>query len=335
MKHLLSRRGPGTARINLVGIIAFFISLLPCMDAAGADVVDRIVAIVNNDVISLYELEKHALPYVNKIKASDYPPSQETALIKKLMIKMLNELIDLKLAEQELEKLKIKVSDQEVDRTIKRMVDARGYTQEQLKEGLEAEGMTMEDYRERIKKQLERRKLVNKEVRSKIVITREDVEKYFEENKSKYTGEKKVRLRNIVLKKPEDEKDREVALNQMNEILSELNNGKSFQTMATLYSDSAFATEGGDLGFFKYSDLSPDLKERLKGKKAGDHTEVMDTDYGYQIFYVDEIVEAREKRLEEVAPEIEDILYNKIIDQEYQAWLKHLRSSSHIKVIEG
>ena len=72
------------------------------------------------------------------------------------------------------------------------MKEARSFTDEQLREGLAAQGLTMEEYRKEIESQILRTKLVNREVKSKIVITQEDIKAYYETHKQKYAGEQKI-----------------------------------------------------------------------------------------------------------------------------------------------
>jgi len=193
----------------------------------------------------------------------------------------------------------------------------------------------MEEYRKQTKEQLLRRKLIIREVRSKIVITQEDVKAYYEGNIDAYQGEKKYHLRNIIMTVSpltSDEKKREV-LARMQEIWAELQQGKDFAAMARMYSQSRLASEGGDLGFFELDELSPQLKEEIQKLKTGEFTPVVLTDAGYQILYVEELVETPGKSLEELAPEITEKLYNEIVDKKYQAWLEELRSRSYIKII--
>ena len=79
----------------------------------------------------------------------------------------------------------------EINNAIERFKESRQFTDEQLRQGLESQGMTMEDYRKEIQEQILRSKLVNREVKAKIVITKEDIKKYYESHREKYAGEKK------------------------------------------------------------------------------------------------------------------------------------------------
>ncbi|MBW2443445.1 MAG: SurA N-terminal domain-containing protein, partial [Deltaproteobacteria bacterium] len=138
------------------------------------ELVDRIVAVVNNDIITLYDLNRAFAPYVKNIKALQYPPEKERQTLFKVRQDILNQLIDRILANQQIKRGQITVSQNEIDNTIERFKESRQLTDEQLRLGLESQGMSMEDYRKEIEEQILRAKLVNREVKAKIVITKED-----------------------------------------------------------------------------------------------------------------------------------------------------------------
>jgi peptidyl-prolyl cis-trans isomerase SurA len=300
-----------------------------------AEIVDRIVAIVNNEVISLYELNQIARPYFERIKSSQYPVDVEKKLMFEVRQKILKQLIDQKLTDQELERLNISVGDKEIENAIERLKESKFITDEQLREALAKEGLTYEQYRGQTKKQIQRAKLVNLEVRSKIVITEEDIKAYYDSHKAEFVGEKKFHLRNMHMRVPSyaSYDDRQIALKMMQTARLELESGKSIEAVVQEFTASASRVDGGDLGFFKLEDLAPRLQELIKDMKAGDLTPVLEMDFGFQIVYVDEIVESGGKSLEEAKTGIQSKLYEQIVDEKYSSWLQALRDRSHIKIV--
>ena len=141
---------------------------------------------------------------------------------------------------------------------------------------------------------------------------------------------------NIIIKMPlfADETEKDKIKARMEEILTELNAGKSFETMAETYSKSSPDTGGGDLGLFRLDELSPQLQNTIKEMNAGEFTPVLDTELGFQIFFIKEIVKTSGKPLEEVTPEIEKILFNEVVEKKFQSWLEELRNQSAIKIIK-
>jgi peptidyl-prolyl cis-trans isomerase SurA len=304
------------------------------MDAA--EIVDRIVAVVNNDIVTLTELKRQMAPFEAKILEMGYPAGQQREMLAQVRADMIDKLIDQRLTDQEIERYRIKVSEAEIDDALERIKAQNYFTDDDLIAALNNEGITMAEYREGIKNQMLRTNLVNYRIRSQIVITVEDARKYYDAHMEDYMGETKYHLRNIIMKASsyagQDEKAD--VRSEMEAVLEKLKAGKSFAAMAAIYSESSLASKGGDLGMFRLADVSPQLQEALKDLAPGEFTPVLDTDQGFQIFYVEDIVQAETKAFEDVQPEIEKQLYNEVINQRLQTWLQELRETSHIKIYE-
>ncbi|MEZ4525926.1 MAG: SurA N-terminal domain-containing protein [Desulfobacterales bacterium] len=302
---------------------------------AQCEVVDRVVAVVNDDIVSLTELNRFAAPYAEKIREADYSDEKKGEMLFKLREDILSQLIDQKLTDQEARRANISVSEKEVDNAIERVKQAGSYSDAQLREGLKKEGLTMEEYRSRIKEQILRTKLVNLEVKSKIVLTEDEVKKYYEEHREEYQGGKKYRLRNILLSVPSfaEESEKNEIRKRMESIVKAFKKGTSFATLAREFSESSHAEEGGYLGEFPFDGISPQLKSALFDLREGDITGILDTEQGFQIFFIEKIISASDKTLEEATIEIEEKLYNEVINKQFRTWLEDLRKRSYIRII--
>ena len=321
---------------GLLGICIFTSILLGGgVYAQEPEVIDRIVAVVNSDIITLYDLNRAFKPYEENIKALQYAPERERQTLFQVRKDLLDQLIDSKLADQETARAQITVSESDIDRAIERMKEARSITDEQLREGLASQGMTMEEYRKELKEQLLRARLVNREVKSKIVITSEDIKAYYDSHQDEYAGEKKYYLYNIFARvNPEAGiSEREEALRQIKNASARLNQGLSFEELVNQLKDSSSRVQGTDLGLFRLEELSEQLQRAIAKLKAGEISEVLDTDFGFQIIYVQKIQETSTKSLDEIQSEIGEILYNEAVDNRYQDWLDELRKRSLIKII--
>jgi peptidyl-prolyl cis-trans isomerase SurA len=326
-----------------IAIIVFSASLLflaggsipmPAL-AAEAAVVDRIVAVVNEDVITLYDMETLMRPLIQNIKSQRLPPEREAQALAQLRTDMLNNLIDTKLTEQEVKRHKITISEEEIENYIRRVKQHRSTTDEQLRGILAEQGMTLEDYRNEVKLQLQRTKLVNREVRSKVVITEAEIKAYYEKNKAKYGGGTQYHLWNLFvrLSAQASAAQLEAAQNLLEQALAELKRGRPFQEIVRITAARPSAVQGADLGLFRIEELTPRLREAVRELKAGQFSPVVETDFGYQIVFVEEIKETASRPLAQVEAEIQDILFRERVDGRFVAWLSDLRRRSHIKVM--
>jgi len=300
--------------------------------AQKSELVDRIVAVVNGDIVTLYDLNRAFKPYEVNIKALRYPPEQERQTLFQVRSDVLNQLIDSQLADQQVKRYQISVTQKEIDTTIERLKEARSFTDEQLRQGLAAQGLTMEEYRKEIESQILRTKLVNREVKSKIVITKDDIKAYYETHKQKYAGSRKYYLWNIFIKASDYERD--AALKEIQAVEAKLKQGASFEALVKQLNESSSPAKGTDLGLYRRDELSAQLQKVVENLKAGEYSQVLETNFGYQIIYVQDIQETPPKPLEELETDIKQILYNEYVDNRYQEWLGEMRARSYIKIIQ-
>ncbi|MDY6824826.1 MAG: SurA N-terminal domain-containing protein [Thermodesulfobacteriota bacterium] len=341
---MLYKRWMGS--LSMLVLILWVMAILPAMaannevnhseDNPDAEMVDRIVAVVNDEIILLSELEKTLTPYREAIAERDLPPETEKKLLYKTREDILKQLIDRELTRQQAEKLGITVDKAQVDSTLEKMKQSMQTTEEQLREMLAREGYTLAEYRQHIRDQLLRDRLVMREIKAKTIVTKEDIQAYYKDNYEKYGGTTKYHLRNIIMQHPSEAPAMEALETveaQMAAIHKKLENGGDFAALAKQYSQSSFAEEGGDLGLFAIDDLAPGIKEAVKDKSPGTFTDVLKTGQGYQIFYVEDVVEAGAEPLEAVEKEIRDKLYKEKLDKRFDEWVEALREKSHIQII--
>ena len=315
--------------------IVTFIALPSSAFTQEMELIDRIVAVVNSDIITLYDLNRAFKPYEENIKALRYSPDKERETLFQVRKDLLDQLIDSKLADQEIERYQITVSEGDIDRTIERLKEARSFTDEQLREGLARQGMTMEEYRKEIKEQILRTKLVNREVKSKIVITEEDVKAYYDSHQDQYAGEKKYYLYNLFvrLSPGSGASEKEEAIREIEDVSAKLNQDLTFEELVNQLKNSTSRVQGTDLGLYSLEELSEQLRGAVAKLKAGEFSQVLDTEFGPQIIYVQKIQETTAKSLDDIEAEIEEILYNESVDNRYRDWLDELRKRSLIKII--
>jgi peptidyl-prolyl cis-trans isomerase SurA len=323
-------------KIILFSILIFLSGVHLYGRLCGAEVVDRVVAVVNEDIVSLSELTRAVQPYADKIKSLGYSLEKEREILFKVREDMLDQIINQKLTDQESKKYKLSVSEKEIDNALERFKEANHYTDEDLRSALAKDKISMEEYRDKVKENILRAKLLNIEVKSKIVITRDDIKSYYENHKNMYQGEKRYHLQNMVKKADYSlgADDKKAILLIMEEIYTILKNGQPFDKVSRDYSGASHDIRSFDLGVFKPGELSQKVQDAIKGLKSGECTKVLETEIGYQIIYIQDIEEKPGKSFDEAASEIEDILFREIVDKKFLSWIDALKQKSHIKIIK-
>ncbi len=318
---------------GLLGLMVMIMLMVTIVPYASAEVCNRIVAIVNDDVITLYELNKKMRellgvdPQILREKNND----QYFAVRQQVLELLINE----KIAQKKIEELGIKVSSKEVDDAIEKIKHDNKLTQEDLIATLKSQGMTLEAYKEKVKRDLERLRLIQYEVKSKIIIKEEDLKKYYGEHLDKFRTEKKMRLAMIFLpaKHPGDENELQNLMVKAMEIKKMLNKGEDFGKLAKTFSGGPGASEGGDIGEFNPEELDPAIRKAIKDVPEGGVSKPIIRANGVQIIKVINKYEKGVRPFEEVKDAIYATLYKEEINKRYTAWINELRAKAYTKII--
>jgi len=298
-----------------------------------AEVCNRVVAVVNNDVITLYELN-------NRMKEMTGVPVEELmqkneAMYRDARQKILEVLIDERIAQAKIKELRIQVSERQVDNFLEKLKRDNQLTQEDLVAGLEKEGLSYEKYRERVRKDLERSQLVEYEVRSKIIIRDEAIQKYYEDHKGTFGVAEKVHLAGIFLmrKNLKSEEEMRELYKKAQDISAKLKAGADFGQMAGTYSEGPGAKQGGDLGQFTVDHLEAGLKSVVEALPEGGISDPLVRPNGIQIIKVVKKETGKIRSLEEMKEAIYGILYQEEVNRRYQTWIKELRENAYTRVV--
>ncbi|MCP4672519.1 MAG: parvulin peptidyl-prolyl isomerase [Desulfobacula sp.] len=307
---------------NRIVLLLLTMGLIFC-GSPSAEVVDKIVAIVDNDIITLVQLNMGTANYRKQIDAGSYSEDQKKIMIKDVNENILNNLIDQSLTHQEAQKYRIAVSENEINRSMENVMRSNAWSREEFEKALEREGLTMEDYRNNLKKQILQTKIINHSVKSKVVIMESDMELYYKNHKGKYSGEIKHHLRNIIVNNRD----------KLEKIRQQLDGEKDFTSLAKKYSIASNAKDGGDLGTFEIKNFPDNIKDEILKLKKGQYSNVISTPQGFQIFYVEDIIFKGGKTFEQAHDEIHEVLYNKQVEIKFKTWLESLKQKAHIKIM--
>jgi len=291
---------------------------------AQEEVVDRIVAIVNDDIVTLAQLDAAVAPYRKNIETSQESSAKKKELMTQIYTQVLNQLVENSLVVQEAKRMGIVVDDSDVDRAVENFKKEHNLDQEGLELGLAAQGMTLEQYRERIREQITQSMIVSRAVRAKIVVTDEEVNAYYKSHYQEFKAKKKYHLKNIIVKDAAD----------LATVRKKLENHVDFSQVAQDYSIGSNASSGGELGTFDISSFSSEIKDALEGVGKGQYTKPVDTGDAFQILYVADIISMGQGPVQgEVEIQIQAILYREHGEAQFKKWMETLKNSAHIKLM--
>ncbi len=293
---------------------------------------DRIVAIVNDEVITLSELDAILQTFMKRVETA--PQVQREKMVAQARVTAMDKLIDDMLLEQKAAKLNIIVTDEDVDKALDNMLEERHISVEKFGEALAREGTVLGKYKSEIRRNIISGRIIEKEIRSEITISEEEVGEYYSKHRNDYEGKEATRIQQILLVKPKDCDDstREELRAKAEEILKRVKDGESFDLLVDNYSQGPAAKSRGDLGFVEKGMMFPEVDTAVSGLKKGESSGVIESPVGFHIIRVIDKRGAGIKPVDEVREEIVGNIGNEKINKKFEEWLKELREKSLVEI---
>jgi len=313
--------------INVIAVLIFF--SIP----AYAEIVERIVAIVNGDIITLSELNNAFQFYEKKIDES-YKGADKEKIIAENKLIMLNKLIDNTLIDQESKKSGIAINDDEVMATINDVLSKRNIKMDDLGYELAKENSTIESYKKEIKDHLLRTKLLRREIKARVAVSEEEIGAYYIKHREAYEGKEAVWIRQILILFPKnyDENIKAKLKAESDAIHKRLQDGESFEMLAAKYSQGPAAETGGDIGFIEKGSMLPAVESIAFSLKKDEISKVIESPVGFHIIKAVDRRGAGIKPIQSVRDEIKTKIEQEKMDKQYEEWIKDLRSRSIIEI---
>ncbi|MBX2813303.1 MAG: peptidylprolyl isomerase [Myxococcales bacterium] len=291
---------------------------------------DQLVATVDNHVITLSEVQKNARPFLAQ--------NQTTKRRNKLYEDVLEQLINEKLLEKQITEADINVSEGEVQAAIEDILRQNRLTPDQLQEAVVSRGITYEDYKHDVKKQLVQLKLIDLKVRSKIVITEEDLRAEYESRVRAESAKTKVSISHILLRfgdnATDEEKQRiEEQAEDVRRLVGE--QPESFGEVAKELSQGPTAAKGGSLGELDELELLPALAAAIHSLEPGQISNPVVTPNGIHIVKLDQRRQEGAQSFEQMAGLLRRELQQQRSDDQMKVWLNELRRDSAINILKS
>ncbi len=309
--------------ISGILILFCFALFFASKGSIAAELIDRIVAVVNDDLIALSELNEMEA----KVNWNSETPKEDQKAI-------LDQMIELKLLEQEAKKLGITVSEREIDATVEGIKKQYNLTDEQMEEVLKKQNLTPQAFKEQWRIQILGNKVIGTQVKGQIAVTDDEIEKYYEENYGEIDTAKEMRIAHILIPfDSADENEKEKALKLAQEISEKAGAGEDFEELAKEYSkDTISAQNGGDLGYVKKGDLVLPLEEAVRETPVGEIAGPVESPSGFHVIKVLERRDSGETSIDDAREEIKQKIFQEKAQNALKDWVDGVRKTAYIEV---
>jgi peptidyl-prolyl cis-trans isomerase SurA len=300
--------------------------------AVSEAVVDRVVAVVNQEIITLSELEKWKGPLVAEIKTEDRLAKREQT--QEVLRRILDRLVEEKLVDQEVKRLGIKVSAKDVEGAIEELKRRNNLTQENFEKALVVEGLSLAGFKKEFEKQILRSRLINMAVKVEPKAGEKELRDFYQKNRDRYRGVETYRPGQILFYLPKDATPEQVQeiRNKCQAVLEKIKKGEDFGEMAVLYSEDASAKDRGDLGYFKKGDLLPAFEKEALRLKVGETSGIIRSEFGFHIIKLLDRKGEAPPPLEEVREKIGVDYYQSEMDKAIKQYIASLREKAIIDI---
>ncbi len=299
-----------------------------------AELLDGIAAVVNDEIITISEVREAMALEVDGLR-QQYSGITLEQKLQELYRNTLQPLIDVQLQIERARKLNLRVSDEDIAYQMARLKEENRISNEELQQLLQSRGLTMESYEEQIRRSVLVSKVVNAEVRSRLVIMETELADAYRQQKERYrvAGELTVSHILFLVSDPTDTAQEERARQKVQDVLQQLRNGGNFETLAAQHSEGPSADHGGLLGPFRTGDLVPGFEEAVASLQPGEISDLVRTRVGWHIIRLEDKKDGSYKPFEDVREELRNELLRTKTEQKYAEWLQTLRQQAYITIL--
>lgn len=310
---------PTTIRLAFV-LLSFLLWFRPDPSAyAVAQLDDRIVAVVNSDLIMQSDVARELAPEQERIR-QQYHGEELGQRLKTAEYMALTKMIERRLQLQEATAKSVDVSDQEVKQAIQQM-------KQQGEKVDDTDPLSMRNVRD----QLALLKVVDREVRNGVMVGDAEMKRYYKEHQTRFALPEEYTLSQILIQ-PRSADGTAEALEKARIVMAELKRGEKFEDAALRYSDGLNASRGGRLGLVRQGELLPAIERAIAPLVPGGISDIIETSEGYHIVRVDERTPKQFRPFDEVKFEIQALVFQQKSEDVFQSWLVDLKNKAYIDI---
>lgn len=303
--------------LHLAICVLFPLLCLSSLEAAQVE--DRIVAVVNSDLIMLSDMKRELAPERERLK-KHHRGQELTRRLKIAESMALTTMIERRIQLQEAKARGIEVSDEEVKQAIQQM-------KQQGEKIDETDAWTLKNVRD----QLMLLRVVDREVRSGVMVVDSDMRRYYQEHRDRFALPEEYTLSQILLARRSLD-DGTASKAKAREILALLKQGETFEDLAIQFSEGPNASRGGALGLVRQGELMPAIERAIANLGPGGISDPVDTPEGIHIVRIEEKLPKQFRPYEAVKTEIQGLVFQQKSEDVFQAWLANLKNKAYIEV---
>ncbi len=296
-------------------------------------VVNRVAAVVNGDVVTLLDLEDRAGAELRRLEAEPEGPARQKARAR-LLRAAFDALLAERLLDGQVKELGLEVSDAEVSAVIEDTKKRYHLDDEALDRALLGEGLTRALYRVKVKRDLESFRILSLKVRSRISVSDEDLKNHYQQHLAEYASGQEIRVRHVflVLAPGAPAADEARVREKAQKALARIRGGEDFAKVAREASQGPSAAEGGDLGWLRRGVVQAEVEKAAFALETGQVSDLVRTRTGYQILKVEERRGGQPRPFDEVKDEIRDRLTNDQADVARQQYVAELKKEAFVEL---
>jgi peptidyl-prolyl cis-trans isomerase SurA len=313
----VSHRQYPMVRLKTLVVSIGLLALPPAF--ASAHLEDRIVAVVNSDLIMLSDIKRELAPHQERIK-QQHRGDDLAQRLKMAEYMALTKMIERKLQLQEANAKKVEVSDQEVKLAVEQMKQQKG-----------SPDLSNPQTSRAVRDQLMLLKVIDREVRGNVMVAESEMKRYYQGHRDRFALPEEYTLSQILVqaRSPEGMAD---ALTKIRKAMDELKRGEKFEDVALQYSDGPNAVQGGRIGLVRRGELLPAIERAIASLVPGGVSDIVESPSGFHIFRVEDKKPKQYRPFPEVQYEIQGLVFEQKSEDVFQSWLANLKNKAYIEI---
>jgi len=307
-------------------LVVWFLMVPLC---AEAQVINKVVAVVNDEVITQQDLNQLlAVLYAQYVH--DYRGDELLKKMEDVKKDILKQVVEDKLVLSRAKELDIKVTEEEIEDRLEYI--KKGFDLEEDFYGtLEAQGITVADLKDRYTDQIMMKKVVDLEIKSRVAVLPSEVTAYYEGHRHEFERGEKYKVGHILIK-ADNMVNFELAKIEMYDIFDMLRKGEDFSKLAKEHSQGPNKDEGGDMGYIGPGEMLEELDGALSKLKPGQFSGPIKSKVGYHILKVEDIKDFGSMSLEDAQKDIKKMLFQQKFQDRLDEWLAGLKDKAYISI---